>query len=123
MKEPLIVVNLKDHEMLNIHHNVLFCFVHTSQIRSEQFYTDEIQRMTIFHFGLTDRGKSVPNSHKRCKIRHGIVYMVLAKTSAIGKSSLDSYGAVLINSSYSQRDDFNMKGRYYIKSNGLAGSF
>ena len=116
-------VNLKDHMMLNYHHNVLFCFVHTSKIRSEQFYTDEIQRMTIFHFGLTDRGKSVPKSHKRCKIRHAIVCLVLAKTSAVGKSSPDSYGIVLINSSYSQRDDFNMIGRYYIKSNGLAGSF
>ena len=115
MKEPLIVVNLKDHDLLKYHHNVLFCFVHTSQIRSdsEQFYTDEIQIMTIFHFGLTDtdRGKSFPKSHKRCKIRHAIVYMVLAKTSAVGKSSPDSYGIVLLNSSYSQRDDFNMKGR------------
>ena len=77
MKEQLIVVNLKDHELLKYHHTVLFRFVHTSQIRSEQFYTDEIQKMTIFHFGLTDRGKSVPTckSNKRCKIRHAIVYI------------------------------------------------
>ena len=81
MKEPLIVVNLKYHELLKYHQNVLFCFVHTCQIRSERFYADEIQRMTIFHFVLTDRGESVPKSHKRCKIRHAIVYMVLAKTS------------------------------------------
>ena len=50
MKEIIIVVNLKDHELLKYHFNVLFCFVHMSQNRSEQFYTDEIQRMIIFHF-------------------------------------------------------------------------
>ena len=118
MKEILIVVNLKDHELLKYHLNVLFCFVHTSQIRSEQFYTDEIQRMTIFHLGLTDRGKSVPKSHQRCKLRHVIVYC-LSRDKWVEKSSPVKHGIVLLNSSYSQRDDFNTKGRYYIKSNGL----
>ena len=122
MKETLIVVNLKYHELLKYHLNVLFPFVHTCQIRSEQLYTDEIQRMTVFHFGLTDRGKSVPKSHQRCKLRHAIVYR-LSRDKCVGKSSPDSRGIVLPNSPYSQRDDFNTKGRYYIQSNGLAGSF
>ena len=79
----------------------------------------KIQRMTIFHLGLTDRGKSVPKSHQRCKLRHAIVYR-LSRDKRVGKSSPDSHGIVffLVNSSYSQRDDFNTKGRYYIKSNG-----
>ena len=122
IKEPFIVVNLKDHELLKYHHNVLFCFVHMSQIRSEQFYTDDIQRMAIFHLGLTDRGKSVPKSHKICKLRHAIVCR-LSRDKWVGKSSPDSHGIVSLNSSYTQRDDFNVKRRYYIKSNRLAGSF
>ena len=122
MKETLIVVNLKDHELLKYHHSVPFCFEHMIQIRSEQFYTDEIQRMTIFYLGLTDRGKSVPKSHKRCKLRHAFVYRLI-RSKWVGKSSPDSHGIVLLNSSYFQRDDFNTKGIYYIKANGLAGSF
>ena len=94
MKETLIVVTLKDHELLKYHNNVLFCFVHMSQIRSEQFYTDEIQRMTIFHLGLTDREKSVPKSHKRCKLRHAIVYR-LSRDKWVGKASPESHGIVL----------------------------
>ena len=82
-ERTIIVVNLKDHELLKYHHNVLFCFVHMSQIRSELFYTDEIQRMTIFHLGLTDRGKSVPKSHEKFKLRHAIVYR-LSRDKCVG---------------------------------------
>ena len=71
---------------------------------------------------MTERGKSVPKSHKRCKLRHAIVYR-LSIDKWVGKSSPDSHGILLLNSSYFQKDDFNTKGRYYIKSNGLAGSF
>ena len=108
IKEPLIVVNLKHQELLKYHRNVLFCLVHMSQIRSEQFYTDGIQRMAIFHLGLTERGKSVPKSHKRCKLRHAIVYR-LSRDQWVGKSSHGSHGIVLPNSFFSQRDDFNAK--------------
>ena len=78
--------------------------------------------MTIFYLGLTDRGKPVPKSHQRCKLRHAIVYR-LSRDKWVEKSSPDSHGIVLLNTSYSRRDDFNTKGRYYIKFNGLAGSF
>ena len=70
--------------------------------------------MAIFHLGLTDRGKSVPKSHKRCKLRHAIVYR-LSRDKWVGKSSPVGHGIVLLNSSYSKRVDFNAKGRYYIK--------
>ena len=79
VKETLIVVNQKDHELLKYHLNVLFSFVHMSQIRSEQLYTDEIQRMKVFHLGLIDREKSVPKSHQRCKEMQ--LSIVLAETS------------------------------------------
>ena len=67
--------------------------------------------MTIFHMG--------------CKLRHAIANILAEISGQDNAVLIVREHSVLLNSSYFQRDDFNTKGRYryYIKSNGLAGSF